>query len=45
VRRRKRFARQEIVLPKQKVSVNLIADNAGIWMLHCHNENGCPVTE
>jgi FtsP/CotA-like multicopper oxidase with cupredoxin domain len=26
-----------IVLPKQKVSVNLIADNPGIWMLHCHN--------
>jgi len=26
-----------IVLPKQKVSVTLIADNPGIWMLHCHN--------
>jgi FtsP/CotA-like multicopper oxidase with cupredoxin domain len=26
-----------IVLPQQKVSVNLIADNPGIWMLHCHN--------
>jgi FtsP/CotA-like multicopper oxidase with cupredoxin domain len=25
------------VLPKQKVSVNLIADNPGIWMMHCHN--------
>ena len=26
-----------IVLPKQKVSVTLIADNPGIWMMHCHN--------
>jgi hypothetical protein len=26
-----------IVLPVQKVSTNLIADNPGIWMLHCHN--------
>lgn len=26
-----------IVLPKQKVSVALAADNPGIWMLHCHN--------
>jgi FtsP/CotA-like multicopper oxidase with cupredoxin domain len=26
-----------IVLPKQKVSVNLVADNPGDWMLHCHN--------
>jgi len=26
-----------IVLPNQKVSVNLIADNPGIWMMHCHN--------
>jgi FtsP/CotA-like multicopper oxidase with cupredoxin domain len=26
-----------IVLPKQQVSVALIADNPGIWMLHCHN--------
>jgi multicopper oxidase len=26
-----------IVLPMQKVSVNLIADNPGVWMLHCHN--------
>jgi multicopper oxidase len=26
-----------IVLPKQKVSVTLVADNPGIWMLHCHN--------
>jgi FtsP/CotA-like multicopper oxidase with cupredoxin domain len=26
-----------IVLPKQTVSVNLIADNPGVWMLHCHN--------
>jgi len=26
-----------IVLPKQQVSVVLIADNPGIWMLHCHN--------
>jgi multicopper oxidase len=25
------------VLPGQKVSVNLFADNPGIWMLHCHN--------
>jgi FtsP/CotA-like multicopper oxidase with cupredoxin domain len=26
-----------IVLPKQTVSVVLIADNPGVWMLHCHN--------
>jgi FtsP/CotA-like multicopper oxidase with cupredoxin domain len=26
-----------IVLPNQKVSVDLIADNPGIWMMHCHN--------
>ncbi|GAC1399633.1 MAG: multicopper oxidase MmcO [Mycobacterium sp.] len=26
-----------IVLPKQKLSVTLIADNPGVWMLHCHN--------
>lgn len=26
-----------IVLPKQKVGATLIADNPGIWMLHCHN--------
>jgi FtsP/CotA-like multicopper oxidase with cupredoxin domain len=26
-----------IVLPKQKVSVTLIADNPGVWMMHCHN--------
>ena len=26
-----------IVLPLQKVAVVLVADNPGIWMLHCHN--------
>jgi FtsP/CotA-like multicopper oxidase with cupredoxin domain len=26
-----------IVLPRQNVSVALLADNPGIWMLHCHN--------
>jgi FtsP/CotA-like multicopper oxidase with cupredoxin domain len=26
-----------IVLPKQKLGVTLIADNPGVWMLHCHN--------
>jgi FtsP/CotA-like multicopper oxidase with cupredoxin domain len=26
-----------IVLPRQKVSAVLIADNPGLWMLHCHN--------
>jgi FtsP/CotA-like multicopper oxidase with cupredoxin domain len=26
-----------IVLPMKKLSVNLIADNPGVWMLHCHN--------
>ncbi|WP_162461717.1 multicopper oxidase family protein [Mycolicibacterium sp. CBMA 234] len=26
-----------IVLPKQKVTVALVADNPGDWMLHCHN--------
>lgn len=25
------------VLPGQKVAVRLIADNPGVWMLHCHN--------
>ncbi len=26
-----------IVKPMQKVSVRLVADNPGTWMLHCHN--------
>lgn len=26
-----------IVLPNQKLNAVLIADNPGIWMLHCHN--------
>jgi len=26
-----------IVLPMRTVSVQLIADNPGIWMMHCHN--------
>ena len=26
-----------IVLPKQQVTVALVADNPGDWMLHCHN--------
>jgi multicopper oxidase len=26
-----------IVLPMQKLTVDLIADNPGEWMLHCHN--------
>jgi len=26
-----------IVKPMQKVAVELVADNPGIWMLHCHN--------
>ncbi len=26
-----------IVLPRQNVGVALLADNPGIWMLHCHN--------
>jgi FtsP/CotA-like multicopper oxidase with cupredoxin domain len=26
-----------IVLPAQRVSVVLVADNPGVWMLHCHN--------
>jgi FtsP/CotA-like multicopper oxidase with cupredoxin domain len=26
-----------IVLPMQKVSIALLADNPGIWMMHCHN--------
>jgi multicopper oxidase len=26
-----------IVLPKQKISAVLVADNPGLWMLHCHN--------
>ena len=25
------------MLPKQKVSVTLTADNPGVWMMHCHN--------
>ena len=25
------------MLPTQKLSVNLIADNPGIWILHWHN--------
>ena len=25
------------VLPKQKVKSVLVADNPGIWMIHCHN--------
>lgn len=25
------------VLPNQKVSAVLVADNPGIWMIHCHN--------
>ncbi|ASX03463.1 MULTISPECIES: multicopper oxidase family protein [Mycobacterium] len=25
------------VLPRQKVSAVLVADNPGIWMIHCHN--------
>jgi FtsP/CotA-like multicopper oxidase with cupredoxin domain len=26
-----------IVLPRQNVGIALVADNPGIWMLHCHN--------
>ena len=26
-----------IVLPKQKINVVVVADNPGLWMLHCHN--------
>jgi multicopper oxidase len=26
-----------IILPMQTVAVKLLADNPGIWMLHCHN--------
>ena len=26
-----------IVQPMQTVAVDLVADNPGIWMLHCHN--------
>jgi FtsP/CotA-like multicopper oxidase with cupredoxin domain len=26
-----------IVLPIQNLGVALLADNPGIWMLHCHN--------
>ena len=26
-----------IVLPKQKITAILVADNPGLWMLHCHN--------
>ncbi|MBS4727755.1 multicopper oxidase family protein [Mycobacterium sp. SM1] len=26
-----------IVLPRQKLTVVLAADNPGVWMLHCHN--------
>jgi len=26
-----------IVLPKQKIDAVLVADNPGLWMLHCHN--------
>lgn len=26
-----------IVLPMQKLTVALVADNPGIWMMHCHN--------
>lgn len=26
-----------IVLPKQKITAVLVADNPGLWMLHCHN--------
>ena len=33
-RRRKDTA---IVLPMQKLGVALVADNPGVWMLHCHN--------
>lgn len=26
-----------VVLPKQKLAVALVADNPGVWMMHCHN--------
>ncbi len=26
-----------IVLPKQKINAVLVADNPGLWVLHCHN--------
>ncbi|MCV7103728.1 multicopper oxidase domain-containing protein [Mycobacterium palustre] len=26
-----------IVLPKRKIAAVLVADNPGLWMLHCHN--------
>lgn len=26
-----------IVLPMQKLTVALVADNPGVWMMHCHN--------
>ena len=26
-----------IILPKQTVTTTFVADNPGIWMLHCHN--------
>jgi multicopper oxidase len=26
-----------VVLPMQRLTVNLVADNPGEWMLHCHN--------
>ncbi len=26
-----------IVLPKQKINAVLVADNPGLWMMHCHN--------
>jgi FtsP/CotA-like multicopper oxidase with cupredoxin domain len=26
-----------VVLPKQKIDAVLVADNPGLWMLHCHN--------
>src|SRR5262249_58120220 len=26
-----------IVLPKQKVRAVLVADNPGLWVMHCHN--------
>ena len=26
-----------IVLPRRPLSVDVVADNPGQWMLHCHN--------
>jgi multicopper oxidase len=26
-----------IVLPMQRLTVDVVADNPGEWMLHCHN--------